>query len=101
MRSALGMELMARPELDLRWRKKGSVEPWRECPDSAGSSSSSSGVRLKPAAAKAAATTESRSSLCVRLRLRIAKIIPRIMKTAARTARMKTAVTAGLFRKNL
>ena len=102
VRPALGMELMARPELERRWRKKGSVEPWRECPDSnAGSSSSSSGVRLKPAAAKVAATAESCSSLCVRLRLRIAKNIQRIMEAAARPTRIKTPATAAVFRKNL
>lgn len=103
VRPALGMELMARPELERRWCKKGSVEPWRECPDSSAgsSSSSSSGVRLKPAAAKVAATAESCSSLCVRLRLRIAKNIQRIMEAAARPTRMKTPATAALFRRNL
>lgn len=93
---------MARPELELRWCKKGSFEPWRECPDtSARSSSSSSGERLKPAAAKVAATADSCSSNCVRLRLRIAKNIQRIMEAAARPTRMKTPATAALFRRNL
>ena len=102
LRPPLGIEPMTRPELELRWCKKGSVEPWRECPDSsAGSSSSSSGERLKPAAAKVAATADSCSSNSVRLRLRIAKIIQRIMEEAARPTRMKTPATAALFRKNL
>jgi hypothetical protein len=97
MRPALGMELTARPELELRWCKKGSAEPWRECPVSRRSSSSSSGERrFKPAVAN-----ESCSSNCVRLRLRIAKNIQRIIEAPARPTRMKTPATAALFRKNL